>query len=61
MASRHNFRNHQRPTFLEDVGNKVRQGIEIAGTAKGLYEAGKFLYHTGRAIAPYVGSALAVA
>jgi hypothetical protein len=36
MAHLHNLHQNQRPSFLSDLGNKVRTVAEIAGTAKGI-------------------------
>jgi len=61
MASFHNFRHHKRqPTFWESMGSKIRNVAEVVGTAKGLYDAGKFLYSAGQAVTPYIASTAAL-
>ena len=55
--SNHYARN-RRPSMLEQIGNKVKSVAEIAGTAKGIYDAGKYIYGIGRTLGPYIGPAL---
>jgi len=60
MASLQNFRHHKRqPSFWEGLGSKVRNVAEVVGTAKGLYDAGKFIYSAAQAAMPYVAPAAA--
>ena len=42
MAHLHNFARRQRSTsWMYDIGNKVRNVAEFAGTAHGLYQLGR--------------------
>jgi hypothetical protein len=43
----------------QNFGEKVRQGAEIVGGMKTLWETGKALYGGFQAIAPYVAAAAA--
>ena len=44
--------------FLGRVHHKVKQGLEVATTLKGLYDVGKTVYTIGRVAAPIVGALL---
>ena len=57
MAHLHNLHSNQRPSFLSDLGNKVRTVAEIAGTAKGIYDAGKMAYTGIRMAGPMLATA----
>ena len=57
MAHLHNLHTRQRPSFISDIGNKIRTVAEVAGTAKGLYDMGKWAYAGMRALGPMVGTA----
>ena len=52
MASLHNFRHRQKPTWLEGVGNKIKNVAEIIGAAKGIYTVGRGLYTAAQAATP---------
>ena len=43
MAHLHNYHRENRPSMLSNIGDKVKMIAEVAGTAKGLYDVGKFL------------------
>ena len=57
MASMH-FNNHRRakPSFMSNIGNKVKQVAEIAGAMKGIYDVGRMAYHTIRTVGPAVAT-----
>ena len=55
MASLHNFRHRQKPTWLEGVGNKIKNVAEIIGAAKGIYTVGRGLYTAAQAATPLLG------
>ena len=57
MAHLHNLHQNQRPSFLFDLGNKVRTVAEIAGTAKGIYDLGKMAYTGIRIGSPMLATA----
>ena len=46
MAHLHNFHKNQIPGFFHSVGEKIKQGAEIAGALKGIVETGIFLRNT---------------
>ena len=52
MASLHNFRHRQKPTWLEGVGNKIKNVAEIIGAAKGIYDVGRGIYTAAQAATP---------
>lgn len=45
--------------WIQNLGDKVRQGAEIAGTVKGIWDTGKMVYGGIQTIAPYVAAAAA--
>ena len=58
MAHLHNFARRQRSTsWMSDIGNKVRNVAEFAGTAHGLYQLGKAAYQGFQAMGPMVATA----
>ena len=40
--------------WIQNLGDKVRQGAEIAGTVKGIWDTGKMVYGGIQTIAPYI-------
>ena len=44
--------------FVHSVGQKLQQGLELAVTAKGIYDVGKTIYSAGRLAAPLLLAAL---
>ena len=42
----------QHKSALHSIGNKVRQGIEVAGTLKGMYDIGNAVYKGAKFAAP---------
>ena len=44
----------QHKSALHSIGNKVRQGIEVAGTLKGIYDIGSAVYKGVKFAAPIV-------
>ena len=46
MAHLHNLHKNQSPGFFHSVGEKIKQGAEIAGALKGIVETGIFLRNT---------------
>lgn len=57
MASLH-FNNHRRakPSFMSNIGSKVKQAAEIAGAMKGIYDVGRMAYHALRTVGPAVAT-----
>ena len=46
---------HQhKPTFWQNVGNKFKTAAHVAGTVKGVIDAGRTIYSGVSAAAPYV-------
>ena len=58
MAHLHNLRHNTNPSFLDNLGQKVRTVAGVVGTAKGLYDVGKTIYSIGRAAIPIIESFL---
>ena len=46
-------------SWSQTFGNKVKQGVELAGTAKAVWDTGKMIYAGAQAIFHYVIAALA--
>ena len=44
----------QHKSALHSIGNKVRQGIEVAGTLKGIYDIGSAVYKGATFAAPII-------
>jgi hypothetical protein len=45
--------------WVNNFGEKVRQGAEIVGGIKGLWDTGKMIYGGIQTVAPYVAAAAA--
>ena len=54
------YEQYLRPSFLESLGQKVKQGVDMFGKAKGLYETGKALYCAYETVAPMISQAAAI-
>ena len=52
------FDNHRRakPSFMSNIGNKVKQAADIVGAMKGIYDVGRMAYHTIRTVGPAVAT-----
>ncbi len=48
-----------RPSFGESLGRKVKQGVDMFGKAKGIYETGKALFSAYESVAPMISQAAA--
>ena len=46
-----------RPSFLESLGQTVKNGVHMFGKAKGLYDTGKALVSAYQTIAPILSQA----
>ena len=57
MAYWVNLHNRQKPSFVSDIGNKIRTIVEVAGAAKGIYDLGKMAYTGIRAMGPMISTA----
>ena len=44
-------------SIIQNFGDKVRQGTEIAAGLKGLWDTGKMIYGGIQTVAPYVAAA----
>ena len=44
MANLQNFRHYRHVNLLENVGQKVKNAAELAGTMKGIYDLGRGVY-----------------
>jgi hypothetical protein len=43
---------------MSSIGQKVKQGAEIIGTLKGIYDTGKVIYNGVQAAAPIIAGLL---
>ena len=58
MAHMHSLSNRQsQSSWMSDIGNKIRTVAEVAGTAHGIYQLGKAVYHGAQAMGPVVATA----
>ena len=46
MASLHNFSLNKHPGFVQNIGNKIQFGAEVAGSLKTIFDIGKSIYST---------------
>ncbi len=53
------YEQHLRPSFLEALGQKVKNGVEMFGKAKGLYDTGTALFSAYETISPIMNQAAA--
>ena len=53
------YEQYLRPSFWESQGQKVKQGVDMFGKAKGLYVTSKALFSAYEAVAPMIGQAAA--
>ena len=51
------YTQYLRPSFLDSLGQKVKQGVQMFGKAKGLYETGKALISAYETAAPILSQA----
>jgi hypothetical protein len=51
---RRNPRVRRESSFLEGLGNKIKQGAEIAGALKGAWDIGQAIYGAASSVAPYI-------
>jgi hypothetical protein len=59
MAHLH-ITNGQQTNYWENLGQKLKTGVEIAGAIKGIWDVGRTIYGGVQALAPLAGAALAV-
>ena len=57
MAHLHILHKHQRPSLLSSIGQKVKTGLGIAGTVKGIYAIGRPIYGAYQVAAPAIAAA----
>ena len=55
MAVNHKGGQH----WIQNFGDKVRQGAEIVGGIKGIWDTGKMIYGGIQTVAPYIAAAAA--
>ena len=53
MGSPHSFKKS-----TAAIGSKIRQGLEVAGTLKGMYDIGTTIYKGARIAAPLIAGLL---
>ena len=53
------FARRTKPSLMSSIGQKVKQGAEMLGTIKGIYDTGKVIYNGVQAAAPYVAPIVA--
>ena len=58
MADLQNFRNNQRPNFLDGLGQKVKNVFEFGKAVKGIYDVGKVAYQGLQVAAPFIEAAM---
>ena len=59
MAHLHNYpRNRKQTSFWSSMGNKIKNGLEFAGTVKGMYDVGRTIYQGVSTYGPIISSAL---
>jgi len=44
--------------FVENLGHGLKKGLSAMGTMKGVWDAGRTIYHGARMIAPYAAMLL---
>ena len=49
----------QKSGWIQNLGDEARQGAEIAGAIKGIWDTGKMIYGGIQAVAPYLAVAAA--
>ena len=49
----------QKSGWIQNLGDKARQGVEIAGAIKGIWDTGKMIYGGIQAVPPYLAVAAA--
>ncbi len=52
MANLQNFRHSSHVGLLENVGQKLKIGAEIAGAVKGIWDVGKMVHSAFQVAAP---------
>ncbi len=55
------YEQYLRPSFLESLGQTVKQGVDIFSKPKGFYETGKALFSAYETVAPMISQAAAFA
>ncbi len=55
------YQQHQAKSFWHNLGQKVHSGLEMANTAKDVWNMGKAIIGGIRIAAPYVGQVLSTA
>ena len=45
-------------SYFQNLGQKVHQGIELAATAKSIWNTGRLIYTGLETVAPYIATAL---
>ena len=58
MANLQNFRHSSHVGLLENVGQKVKNAAERAGTVKGIWDVGKMIYSGFQVAAPCLEMAM---
>ena len=48
----------QQSSFMHNLGQKVNRGLEMAATAKSIWDTGKLVYSGISAVAPYMAALL---
>ena len=52
------FVRRTKPSLMSSIGEKLKQGAEMLGTIKGIYDTGKVIYNGVQTIAPIVAGIL---
>ena len=59
MAVHHMNKHNHKPTFWQDVENKFKTAAHVAGTVKGVIDAGRTIYAGASTVAPYIAPIIA--
>ena len=54
MAHLHNFPKRRSQSLCSSLGSKIKTGLELAGTAKGMYDVGRMLYQGAATYGPMI-------
>ena len=58
MANLQNFRHEKNSRWIEGIGQKVKNTVELAGAVKSIWDVGRTVYSGFVAAAPYIEAAM---
>ena len=59
MAVHHMNKHQPKPTFWQNVGNKFKTAAHVAGTVKGVIDAGRTIDAGASTVEPYIAPIIA--